>query len=206
MLKTEANKIIDQLEIMFPNARCELHYKTKFQLLIAIILSAQTTDLKVNIITPILFEKYKTIKDLAEANIEDVKEIIKPIGMTNTKAKNIVSIAKMIHYNHHDNVPQTKEDLLKLPGVGVKTINVMFAEGFKIPAFPVDTHINRIAKRLKFAFISDDVSDVERKLKKKIPEELWIQMHHSMIFFGRYFCKAKNPECHNCKLKKYCIK
>ena len=189
---------------MYPDAKCELIYNNLFELLIAVSLSAQTTDKRVNQCTPILFEKYKTIKDLAEANIEDVKKIIKPIGMTNTKAKNIVSIAKMIHYNYHDNVPQTIEDLLKLPGVGVKTINVMFAEGFKIPAFPVDTHINRIAKRLKFAFISDDVSDVERKLKKKIPEELWIQMHHSMIFFGRYFCKAISPNCGECKLNGKC--
>lgn len=189
---------------MFPNAKCELNYNNLFELLIAVSLSAQTTDKRVNQCTPILFNKYKTIKDLAEADINDVKEIIKPIGMTNTKAKNIISIAKIIHEQYNDQVVSDVNELVKLPGVGIKTINVLLAEGFKIPAFPVDTHVNRVAKRLKLAYISDDVSDVERKLKKKIPEDKWIQMHHSMIFFGRYFCKAISPSCDICKLKGKC--
>ena len=189
---------------MFPNAKCELNYNNLFELLIAVSLSAQTTDKRVNQCTPILFNKYKTIKDLAEADINDVKEIIKPIGMTNTKAKNIISIAKIIHEQYNDKVVSDVNELVKLPGVGIKTINVLLAEGFKIPAFPVDTHVNRVAKRLKLAYISDDVSDVERKLKKKIPEDKWIQMHHSMIFFGRYFCKAISPSCDICKLKGKC--
>ena len=189
---------------MYPDAKCELTYGNIFQLLIAVSLSAQTTDKRVNQCTPILFEKYKTIKDLADANIEDVKSIIKPIGMTNTKAKNIIEIAKIIHYERKDSITSDVNELLKLPGVGIKTINVLLAEGFKIPAFPVDTHVNRVAKRLKFAYISDSVEDVERKLKKKIPMDLWIQMHHSMIFFGRYFCKAVSPKCESCKLKGKC--
>ena len=189
---------------MFPNAKCELDYNTIFQLLIAVSLSAQTTDKKVNMCTPSLFLKYPTVKDLAEANIDDVKQIIKPIGMSNTKGKNIINIAKIIHEKYNDEVPQNVDDLLTLPGVGNKTINVVLAEGFKIPAFPVDTHVNRVAKRLKLAYISDDVSDVERKLKKKIDRDMWIQMHHSMIFFGRYFCKAISPRCDECKLKGKC--
>ena len=189
---------------MFPNAKCELDYNTIFQLLIAVSLSAQTTDKKVNMCTPYLFEKYPTIKDLAQANIEDVKQIIKPIGMSNTKGKNIINIAKIIHEKYNDEVPKNIDDLLTLPGVGIKTINVVLAEGFKIPAFPVDTHVNRVAKRLYYATLKDDVSDVERKLKKKIDKNMWIQMHHSMIFFGRYFCKAISPKCNECKLKSQC--
>ena len=188
----------------FPDAKCELTYNNIFQLVIAVALSAQTTDKRVNLCTPLLWEKYKDIKDLANANIEDVKQIIKPIGMTNTKAKNIIEIAKKVHYEFNDIIPSDIEKLSTLPGVGIKTINVVLAEGFKIPAFPVDTHVNRVAKRLKLAYINDDVSDVERKLKKKIPKEQWIQMHHSMIFFGRYFCKAIAPRCEECKLKGKC--
>ena len=189
---------------MFPDAKCELTYNTLFQLLIAVSLSAQTTDKRVNECTPVLFSKYPKVKDLAEANINDVKEIIKPIGMTNVKAKNIIGIAKIVHEEYNDEVPSDIEKLLVLPGVGIKTINVVLAEGFKIPAFPVDTHVNRVAKRLKLAYISDDVNDVERKLKKKIPQEYWIKMHHCMIFFGRYFCKAVSPSCEICKLKGQC--
>ena len=195
---------LDYIYNMFPNAKCELTYNSIFQLLIAVTLSAQTTDKRVNECTPILFEKYPNVIDLANANIEDVKSIIKPIGMTNTKAKNIVNIAKIIHEKYDDNVPSSIEELLVLPGVGNKTINVVLAEGYKIPAFPVDTHVNRVAKRLYFATLKDDVSDVERKLKRKIPKEMWIQMHHSMIFFGRYFCKAIAPRCNECKLKNQC--
>lgn len=188
----------------FPDAKCELTYNNIFQLVIAVALSAQTTDKRVNQCTPLLWEKYKDIKDLADANVEDVKQIIKPIGMTNTKTKNIIEIAKKVHYEFNDVIPSDVEKLSTLPGVGIKTINVVLAEGFKIPAFPVDTHVNRVAKRLKLAYINDDVIDVERKLKKKIPKEQWIQMHHSMIFFGRYFCKAIAPRCEECKLKGKC--
>lgn len=191
---------------MFPDAKCELEYSTLFQLLIAVSLSAQTTDKKVNLCTPILFSKYPTIESLAYADIQDVIEIIKPIGMANTKSKNIIGIAKIIHERFNDIVPKNREDLLLLPGVGNKTINVLYAEGFKIPAFPVDTHINRIAKRLQFVSPTDNVLKVEFVLKEKIPEDMWIQMHHSMIFFGRYFCKAISPKCEECKLKDKCIK
>ena len=189
---------------MFKDAKCELNYNTLFQLLIAVSLSAQTTDKRVNECTPKLFFKYPEIVDLANANLDDVKQIIAPIGMTNTKAKNIINIAKIIHEKYNDIVPNTIEELMILPGVGIKTINVVLAEGFKIPAFPVDTHVNRVAKRLYFATLNDSVEDVERKLKRKIPKEMWIQMHHSMIFFGRYFCKAIAPKCLECKLSGKC--
>lgn len=189
---------------MFKDAKCELKYNNIFQLLIAVCLSAQTTDKRVNECTPTLFSKYPKISDLAYANLDDVKRIIAPIGMTNIKAKNIINIAKIIHEKYNDVVPNNYEDLITLPGVGIKTINVVLAEGFKIPAFAVDTHVNRMAKRLYFASLNDSVEDVERKLKRKIPKEMWIQMHHSMIFFGRYFCKAIAPKCQECKLNGKC--
>ena len=188
----------------YPDAKCEFNYNSIFQLLIAVSLSAQTTDARVNQTTPSLWERYPSIKDLADASLEEVRQIIKPIGMANTKGKNIVEIAKKIHYEFNDEVPKDVDKLLTLPGVGIKTINVVLAEGFKIPAFHVDTHVNRVAKRLYFATLKDDVNDVERKLKKKIDKELWIQMHHSMIFFGRYFCKAIAPRCNECALKGKC--
>ena len=133
---------------MYPNAKCELVYNNIFQLVVVVSLSAQTTDKRVNMCSPILFLKYPTIEALANANIKDVSEIIKPIGMVNNKAKNIINLAKAIHNEYNDVVPKSKEELVNLPGVGNKTANVVLAEGFKIPAFPVDTHINRIAKRL----------------------------------------------------------
>lgn len=191
---------------MYPDAKCELVYNNIFQLVVVVSLSAQTTDKRVNMCSPILFLKYPTIESLANANIKDVSEIIKPIGMVNNKAKNIINLAKVIHNEYNDIVPTNKEKLIKLPGVGNKTANVVLAEGFKIPAFPVDTHINRIAKRLYYATINDTVEDVERKLKKKIPQDMWISMHHSLIFFGRYFCKAINPLCDECKLNGKCRK
>lgn len=189
---------------MYPNAKCELLYNNIFQLLIAVSLSAQTTDKRVNECTPTLFEKYPTVKDLAYADLDDVKKIIKPIGMCDSKGKHIIGIAKIIHEEYNDEVPSDVDKLMLLPGVGIKTINVVLAEGFKIPAFPVDTHVNRVAKRLYYATLNDDVSDVERKLKKKIDKTMWIQMHHSLIFFGRYFCKAVNPRCQECKLVGQC--
>lgn len=200
------NESLKYIYELYPDAKCELTYHNLFELLIAVTLSAQTTDKKVNEATKILFEKYDSPAKLASANIDDVKKIIKPIGMVNNKSKNIIEIAKIIHDTYNDEVPNDKELLTKLPGVGNKTANVVLAEGFKIPELPVDTHINRIAKRLKIAKIDDDVLAVERKLKKQIEPEMYIQMHHSLIYFGRYKCKAISPECDDCKLKNKCQK
>lgn len=195
--------ILDFLDELFPNARCELHYKTKFQLLVAIVLSAQTTDLKVNLITPILFEKYPTINDLADANIEEVIQILNPLGLANNKAKNIIATAKELIEKHDGNIPATKEELIELPGVGVKTANVYMAEGLGINAFAVDTHVARVSNRLGISK-SENPIKIEEDLKVYFHDMNWIKLHHQFIFFGRYFCKAKKPECHKCKLKKYC--
>lgn len=191
---------------LYPHAQCELHYQTIFQLLIAVVLSAQTTDARVNQTTEKLFFKFPDAHLLKNASLKEVEEIIKSIGMYKVKAKHLLEIAKIIDEKYHGEVPKNKEDLLQLPGVGNKTANVILAEGYKIPALPVDTHIHRIAKRLKYADIQDSVEVVEEKLKKAIEPENWIQMHHSLIFFGRYFCKAKQPECDKCQLKDQCQK
>ena len=191
---------------LYPHAQCELHYQTIFQLLIAVVLSAQTTDARVNQATEKLFLKFPDAHLLKNASLKEVEEIIKSIGMYKVKAKHLLEIAKIIDEKYHGEVPKNKEDLLQLPGVGNKTANVILAEGYKIPALPVDTHIHRIAKRLKYADIEDSVEVVEEKLKKAIEPENWIQMHHSLIFSGRYFCKAKQPECDKCQLKDQCQK
>lgn len=198
------DKRLQYIYEMYPNAKCELVYHSIFQLLIAVTLSAQTTDKRVNECTPPLFLKYPEIKDLAYADLKDVKEIIKPIGMAESKGKHIIEIAKIIHEEYQDIVPSDYQQLIRLPGVGNKTINVVLAEGFKIPALPVDTHVNRVAKRLYLASLNDDVIEVEKKLKKKIDQKMWIQMHHSLIFFGRYFCKAVSPNCKECQLHGQC--
>lgn len=195
--------ILNFLDEMFPNAHCELHYETKFQLLVAIILSAQTTDLKVNNITPILFAKYPTIESLAEAKTVDVSQILNPLGLANNKAKNIIATAKSILNIYGGQIPIKKDELVLLPGVGVKTANVYMAEGLGVNAFAVDTHVGRVSNRLGISK-SDNPLKIEEDLKQFFAGMNWIKLHHQFIFFGRYFCKAKNPECNKCKLKKYC--
>ena len=197
------NDILNFLDEKFPNARCELFYNNKFELLIAIVLSAQTTDAKVNSITPSLFNKYNTIESLANANLNEVIEILKPLGLANAKAQNIIKTAQIIHEKYYDIIPTAHEELVTLPGVGNKTANVFRAEGLGINAFAVDTHVSRVSYRLGLTN-SKDPDKIEEDLKEYFSGMNWIKLHHQFIFFGRYFCKAKNPECNNCKLKKYC--
>ena len=177
--------IKNYLDELFPNAHCELIYHNHFELLIAIVLSAQTTDNKVNSITPILFKKYPTINSLANANLEDVISILKPLGLANNKAKNIIATANILKDKE---IPQSREELVKLPGVGRKTANVFLAEGLKINAFAVDTHVSRVAYRLGITK-SNDPLIIEKDLTTLFLEEDWIKLHHQMIFFGRYFCE-----------------
>ena len=193
-------KILNYLDELFPNAHCELTYHNHFELLIAIVLSAQTTDVKVNNVTPILFAKYPTPNDLANANILDVVNILMPLGLANNKAKNIIATANILRDKE---IPTTREELVKLPGVGRKTANVFLAEGLKVNAFAVDTHVSRVANRLQLSK-SDDPLVIEKDLTNYFDEEDWIKLHHQFIFFGRYFCKAKNPNCKECKLKEHC--
>ncbi len=199
----DTNDILEILTLMHPDARCELNYKTKFQLLISVVLSAQTTDILVNKVTEVLFLKYPKIINLAEADESSVKEIIKTIGLANTKAKNIIALSKRLLADGHQEIPCDYDYLITLPGVGRKTANVVLAEGFHIPRIAVDTHVLRVSNRLGFVNSSDPVV-VEEKLMQLYPQRLWHQVHLQLLFFGRYFCKAKNPQCEHCPLISIC--
>ena len=179
-------------------------YNNDYELLIAIVLSAQTTDARVNSVTPILFNKYKTLYELSNANISDLELILRPIGSFRKKAAYIKNIAAIL-YNEYDSVvPKDRDALLKMPGVGRKTINVFLSEYYDIPAIAVDTHVERVSKRLKIARKNDDVLTIEKKLMKKFPKEEWGRRHLQLVLFGRHYCKAIKPICSNCKLKEIC--
>ena len=204
MMKTNITSLLNYLDELFPSARCELFYSKDYELVIAVMLSAQTTDKSVNAVTPILFNKYPSLEDLNNAPLEDIEEILKPIGLYKNKAKNLKGIVKDLLERFNGKVPSNKDELMTLPGVGNKTAGVIRAEIFQIPDLPVDTHILRISKRLNLAKKEDEPIDVERKLKKLIPEERWIKSHHQLIHFGRYFCTARNPQCEKCKISDMC--
>ena len=203
-MKTNIKPLLDYLDEILPTAKCELLYTKDYELVIAVMLSAQTTDKSVNAVTPILFKKYPTLDALYNAPLEDIEEIIKPIGLYKNKAKNLKGIVKDLKERFNSVVPSDKEQLMTLPGVGNKTAGVIRAEIFQIPDLPVDTHILRISKRLNLAKKDDEPIDVERKLKKIIPEERWIKSHHQLIHFGRYYCMARSPKCENCKISDMC--
>ena len=204
MMKTNIVHLLDYLDELFPHASCELFYTKDYELVIAVMLSAQTTDKSVNAVTTVLFNKYKSLDELNDASLEDIEEILKPIGLYKNKAKNLKGIVKDLIEKFNYVVPSDKDLLQTLPGVGNKTAGVIRAEIFKIPDLPVDTHILRISKRLNLAKKDDEPIDVERKLKKIIPEERWIKSHHQLSHFGRYFCMARSPKCAECKIKDSC--
>ncbi len=204
-MKTDINRLLSYLDELFPLAKCELFYSKDYELVIAVMLSAQTTDKSVNAVTPILFNRYPSLDALNNASLEDIEEILKPIGLYKNKAKNLKGIVKDLIERFNYQVPSNKDQLMTLQGVGNKTAGVIRAEIFKIPDLPVDTHILRISKRLNLAKKEDEPIDVEKKLKKLIPEERWIKSHHQLIHFGRYFCTARSPQCENCKIKDMCI-
>lgn len=197
-------EILNYLNELYPNAHCELNYKKDYELLIAIVLSAQTTDKRVNMVTPILFKKYDSLKKLAHANLKDIEEIIKPIGTFKKKSIFIKEIATKLLNECNSIVPNDRKYLETLPGVGNKTINVFLSEYYKIPALAVDTHVERVSKRLYLVKQKANVLEIEKTLMKKIPQDRWIKTHHQLIFFGRYKCKALKPECQNCKLQNNC--
>ncbi len=196
--------ISQKLEEMYPTAHCELNYNTIYQLLVAVILSAQTTDISVNKITPKLFEKFPTPDLMANAPIEEIEDITRSLGLYKNKSKNLKEMSKVLLEKFDGEVPKDKEKLLSLPGVGIKTASVVLIEGYKIPAFPVDTHVERISKRLGIANKNATAVEVMKILMNKYPENLWGKLHHQMIFFGRYTCKAQKPNCIECKLKEKC--
>ena len=188
---------------MFPDAHCELDYHNVYELSVAVILSAQTTDKAVNLVTPQLFSRYPTIEALAQAQPRDVEPLICRIGLAKTKAKNIVSFANCVVDQFCGVIPQTIDELVTLPGVGRKTANVIVSEGFGQPGFAVDVHVTRVTNRLGLVNTQDPVK-IEHQLKAMYPTELWHMMHHRFIFLGRNICKAKHPMCNACLLKPYC--
>lgn len=200
---THKNNNLDFLEIyshiskMFPDARCELNYRNIFELVISTVLSAQTTDDSVNKISPKLFEKYPDAYALANANINDVKEIIKSIGLYQNKSRNIINLSKALVDDYDGIVPNDFDKLVTLPGIGRKTANVVLSEGFKIPRIAVDTHVIRVSNRLNI-IESDNPLEIEKRLMEIYPENSWSDVHLKLLFFGRYFCKSKKPNCDKC--------
>lgn len=190
-------ELISNLEKMFPNAKCELDYSNYYELVIAVILSAQTTDSSVNKVTKKLFSKYPSFAELAKGQLSDIEEIIRSIGLYHRKAQNIIDLSKII-IDLKDN-PKTREELMKLPGVGRKTANVILAEYFHTPAIAVDTHVKRVCGRLRIA--SGNELQIEEQLMKLFDERLWCKLHIQLVFLGRYVCKAQNPKCHECLMK-----
>ena len=202
--KEKINRILNYMNDLFPNAHCELEYNKDYELLIAIVLSAQTTDKRVNMVTKILFSKYPTLEELSEAKTEDIEKIIKPIGTFKKKSIFVKEIATRLVKEQNGIVPNNREYLETLSGVGRKTTNVFLSEYYHVPSIAVDTHVERVSKRLGLAKQNASVKEVEESLMKKIPKENWIKTHHQFIFFGRYHCKAIKPCCSNCQLKDIC--
>ena len=205
MKKANRVKLFEEyLEELFPNPRCELEYSKDYELLIAVVLSAQTTDKRVNQVTRVLFERYPSLEALATADLEEVAEILKPIGTFHKKAVFVQKIAEVLLKEYNGHVPNDPVSLQKMPGVGRKTTNVVLSNLYDYPAIAVDTHVERVSKRLAFCKESDDVRKVEVKLQKLYAKKNWARRHHQMVLFGRYHCKAVSPNCDNCKLKDIC--
>lgn len=196
--------IIEILKEMYPDATCELNHNTPYELLVATILSAQSTDKRVNIVTKDLFKVADTPEKMVNLGEEKLKEYIRTIGFFNTKSKNLISMSRDLIQKYNSKVPKTMEELTSLAGVGRKTANVVMSNCFKVPAIAVDTHVFRLAHRLGFSG-EEDVYKVELDLQKKIAKKDWTLAHHMLIFHGRYTCKAKNPLCEKCNLKEYCL-
>lgn len=201
-----AEQILDTIEVLFPDAHCELNHDSPFQLLVAVVLSAQTTDAAVNKVTPSLFEKWPDAQSLQNAPLADVESVLRTIGLYRTKSRNIIALSQAIVERFDGQVPDTFAALQSLPGVGRKTANVVRSVAFDIPSLAVDTHVERVSKRLGLAKPDDDVLKVEQKLRRKIPRARWNRAHHDLIFFGRYFCTARKPECKECPLAEQCRK
>lgn len=200
------NKIFSYLDELIKNPVCELEFNKDYELLIATVLSAQTTDKRVNNVTKVLFKKYPSIEALSKASVSDIESIIKEIGTYHKKAIFVKEIATRLVSDNIKVLPNNREYLESLPGVGRKTTNVFLSVIYNEPAIAVDTHVARVSKRLGLVNESDTVDIIEKKLMKKVPKERWSRTHHQFVLFGRYYCKAKNPICNNCKLKDICKK
>ncbi len=196
--------ILNYFDELFPNPRCELNYQKDYELLIAVMLSAQTTDKRVNKVTAILFSKYSSLEEISMADIEDVEDIIKEIGTYHRKSQYIIDIAKRLVSDGHDYVPNDRAYIESLPGVGHKSANVFLANIYDEATMAVDTHVARVSKRLGLVDMADGVLEIEKKLEKKISKDRWSRTHHQLVLFGRYYCKAISPLCNKCKIKEFC--
>lgn len=201
--KEQIKSLLEKLYEMYPDAECELRHTNSFELLISTVLSAQTTDKKVNQVTEKLYEEFKTPQDFMTLKQEELEIKIKEIGLYKSKAKHILSLCKALVDNFNSTVPGNMEELISLDGVGRKTANVVLSNAFNIPAFAVDTHVFRVANRIGLSN-GKDVTVVENQLMKKIPKELWITTHHTLIFHGRRICKARKPLCQECGINNLC--
>ncbi|HNX16157.1 MAG TPA: endonuclease III [Bacilli bacterium] len=206
MTKQNVQLLEDYLDSLFPNASCELMHDKDYEFVIEVMLTAQSTDVSVNLVSAKLFKKYPTLISLANADLPEIEKILHPLGLSNHKAKNVVGIARELFEQFDGIIPSDKDLLQKLPGVGNKTAGVIRAEVFRIPDLPVDTHILRVCRRLGISKAKDNPLQVENKLKKIIDEARWIKTHHQLVHFGRYFCTARKPNCDTCKLNGFCRK
>ena len=198
------NKVLDYLDELFPNPQCELNYNKDYEFLIAIVLSAQTTDKRVNKVTEVLFNKYSSLDSLSCADILDIEDIIREIGTFRRKSIYVVEIAKRLVNDGYDYIPNDRKYIESLPGVGHKTANVFLSNIYGEEAIAVDTHVSRVSKRLGLVRKNDNVVKIEKKLERKIPRSKWGRVHHQLVLFGRYYCKAIRPKCDSCKLKSKC--
>lgn len=198
------NRIEEYLEYLFPDPECELIYNSDYELLIAIVLSAQSTDKRVNSVTPIIFGNYPTLELLKDANLTDLEDIIRPVGSYHKKSLYVKGIAKILFEEYDGKVPTDRKILESFPGVGRKTVNVFLSEFYNLPEIAVDTHVERVSKRLGLVKDEDNVLTIEKKLQKKFKKDVWGRRHLQLVLFGRYYCKAVKPMCANCLIKDIC--
>lgn len=203
MMKNNVNAILEKLDLMITNPKCELEYSKPYELLMATVLSAQCTDSRVNQVTKVLWDHF-TLATLASAPIKEVERIIYPVGTYHNKAHYLIDIANRLIKDHNGEVPNDFNYLVTLPGVGRKTANVVLSNIYDRPAIAVDTHVYRTSHRLGLVPKNKNVYETEQYLMKVIPQDKWSRLHHQLVLLGRYTCKAKNPLCENCLLKEYC--
>lgn len=204
LTKKQTRGAVEQIMALFPNAKPSLDARTPFQIAVSVLLSAQATDVSVNLATPALFAAYPDPAAFAAATPEQIEPYIKSIGLYHNKAKHIVAMSQKLMTDFNGIMPETMSELTSLPGIGRKSASVILGDAFGVPAFAVDTHITRIAKRLKIAKEKDSVLQIEKNITSALPKDEWIEGHHAMIYFGREVCSARNPKCTTCPLLEVC--
>jgi endonuclease-3 len=204
-VRQQAERVRRALAKLYPDAHCALHHRNALELLIATILSAQCTDKRVNLVTPALFARYPDAHAFATANLQELEKLIQSTGFFRNKARNIIACCREIVNHHGGEVPRTMEELARLPGIGRKTANVILGNAFDVPGLPVDTHVNRVSRRLGLTVHTDPVK-IERDLMAVVPKKDWTMFAHRMIFHGRQICHARRPLCKSCSLAAFCPK